>query len=405
MGIIKSLLDTDFYKYSMGQMAFHRYYGKKVKYQFVCRNKDIDLTPYKSQIEQEVDELVKLKISDEEINYLRTLNDGIFQEDYLNYLKSFKLNRKELNIFIKDGKLNIEAEGEWQSAIFWEIFVLSIVNEVYFRNTQPNANKQIGLKNLYEKISLVKEVNKDSVLFSFMEFGTRRRYSLDWQKEVCSVLKKELLGNGFIGTSNIHLGMELEIPVLGTIAHEAFQFHQGVDFEGSTSFFSSNPLMKYYNSQQNTLIAWLNEYKEKLSIALSDIFGTDAFLSVLDKDLSEKYQGLRHDSGSPYEWADKVINHYEKLNIDPKTKILVFSDGLNFPKAKDILSYVNGRAKVTFGIGTCLTNDFDFKAMNIVMKMIEADGNSVVKISDEPSKAIGDKKVIEVIKNHFNIEE
>ena len=404
MGIIKSLLDTDFYKFSMGQMAFHRYPGREVKYQFICRNKEVNLVPYKDQIEKEIDDLVKLSFTKDEINYLKTVKGGIFKQDYLNFLSNFKLDRGQVTVFVEDDNLKIEAKGDWHTSIFWEIYILSIVNEVYFRNTQPNADKDLGRKKLQEKIQMVKELNQgNGPKFSFMEFGTRRRYSVEWQKEVCQILKSELTDNGFTGTSNVHLAMILNIPVQGTMAHEAFQFHQGVDFLGTTSFFSSDGNQRYFHSQQNTLKAWLSEYQGKISIALSDIFGTDAFLSILDEDLSKRYDGLRQDSGDPFVWADKVINHYKSLGIDPKKKILVFSDGLNFQKAKDIFIRYEGQVKILFGIGTNITNDFDFKAMNIVMKMVEADGYPVVKISDEASKAIGDKQVITEIKKHFNI--
>lgn len=399
MGIIKSLLDTDFYKLSMCSMAFHQYPGKIVKYQFICRNKEVDLTPYKEEIEKELDELVKLRFTEEEIQYLRAVKNGIFKEDYLQFLQNFKLDRNQIVVSIKDGKLSIEAEGDWQTSILWEIYVLSIVNEVYFRNTQPNASKEVGRAKLMEKVNLVKEMNKDDDnKFLFMEFGTRRRYSAQWQEEVCLILKKELLGNGFVGTSNVHLAMKLDIPVHGTMAHEAFQFHQGVDLSEST-----DPNQKYFKSQQSTLKAWLKEYRGDLAVALSDIFGTDAFLSILDTELTNQYTGLRHDSGDAFVWADKAISHFEKFGIDPKTKTLVFSDGLDFPKAQQIFEYTKLRTKVLFGIGTNLTNNFNFKAMNIVMKMVEADGNPVVKISDEPSKAIGDKNVIALVKKHFHI--
>lgn len=397
--IIKSLLDSDLYKITMGQMAFHQYFGKIVKYKFICRNKEVNLSKYREEIEKELHSVCDLVFKKEEIDYLRTIKDGIFKEDYLDYLSNFKMDKKEIKVFIKDDSLNIEAEGPWQSAIFWEIYVLSIVNEVYFRNTQPSADKNLGKKKLYDKISLVKDLNKNSnIKFSFMEFGTRRRYSANWQREVCEILKKELLGNGFIGTSNVYLAMILDIPVHGTMAHEAFQFHQGLNSPYKDEV---NRSESYFKSQENTLKSWLKEYNGKLSIALSDIFGTDAFLSILDKELSEKYEGLRHDSGDPFVWADKVLDHYKEIGIDPKSKTLVFSDGLNFEKAKEIFLRYKEKAKIIFGIGTNLSNDFNFKSMNIVMKMVESEGNPVVKISDEQTKAIGDEKVIKLIKNYF----
>lgn len=395
MGIIKSLLDTDVYKFYMQQVAFHQYPNTKVKYQFVCRNKDVDLSPYIEEIREEVNKVGSLSISNEEIKYLRSLKKKkqIFKEDYLSFLKTYRMNPKEVNLFIKDRQLNIEATGTWLSSIHWEIYILSIVNEVYFRNTQKNADLTEGRKRLQDKIELVKEVNKEKVELLFSEFGTRRRFSRDWQEEMTLTLKKELLNNGFMGSSNVYLSMKMGNDPIGTSAHEFLQAFQAVGAGKNED--------SYFTSQERSLKAWIKEYDQDLLIALSDIYGTDAFLSIFSKELSERFTGLRQDSGDPIEWVDKVINHYQSHNIDPLTKTVVFSDGLDFPKAKKILSYTKGKVNSFFGIGTNLSNDLGFKALNIVMKMVECNGKPVVKISDEPSKGIGSLEVRERIQSYF----
>jgi nicotinate phosphoribosyltransferase len=398
MGIIKSLLDTDVYKFFMQQAVFHQYPNKKVKYQFICRNKGVDFSPYLSEINQEIQSLSSLRFNKEEITYLSKIkkNKLIFKPDYLQWLRSFTVNPQDVRSFINpNGEFSIEVEGDWAHIIHWEIYCLSIVNEVYFRNTQPNADIEEGRRRLKEKIELVKEINSNEVEFMFSEFGTRRRFTREWQEEVCLTLQKELSGKGFLGSSNVHLSMLMGMDPVGTQAHEWFQAHQVLGVKKGED--------SYFTSQENALYSWIKEYDTDLLLALSDIYGTDAFLSIFNQDLSEKFSGLRQDSGNPIEWVDKVINHYKKLGIDPKTKTVIFSDGLDFIKAKDILMYVRGKINCFFGIGTCITNDFPFKALNIVMKMIECEGKPVVKISDESSKGIGEKTVRDRIQEYFDL--
>lgn len=392
--IIKSLLDSDFYKLTMMQFAFHQHRHSKVAYRFVCRNKGVDLSPYVEEISQEIKSLSSLRFTEEEINFLRSTN--LMREDFLDYLKSFKLNNDQIYVYVKDGELKIESEGVWCETILFEVLVLSIVNEVYFRNTQPNADKAVALAKLYDKITLIKELNHYSEvhnypLFKFIDFGTRRRFSSAWQGEIDEILIKEL-PNNFVGTSSVYWAMKCGIKPVGTMAHEFLQFFQAV-----------SPEVKHF--QRDALFAWLKEYDGKLSIALTDVITTDAFLNDFGNVLTREYSGLRHDSGDPFKWADKVIEHYKKNEIDARSQTLVFSDGLNFQKARDLYLYTIGKTVPLFGIGTNLTNDWGFPALNIVMKMVMADGKPVAKISDESSKSICDNSTfLNNLKVMFKVE-
>lgn len=394
MSIIKSLIDTDLYKFSMMYVAFKKYPTKDVAYRFVCRNKEVNLLPYKEEIKQEISELCNLTFKSEEIDFLKKQN--LYSEDFLSFLSSFKLNENLISITEKNGSLSIEAEGNWVDTILFEVFVLSIVNEVYFRNTQPNASREVGLKKLQEKIDLVKELNdysnkKGYPLFKFIDFGTRRRFSSVWQGEIDVILAKELPEN-FVGTSSVYWAMKTGIKPVGTMAHEYLQFFQAVAKD-----------LKHF--QKEALEAWYEVFGGKLAVALSDVISTKAFLEDLTLELTNSYSGLRQDSGNPLLWADQVLAHYKKMGVDPKTKSLVFSDGLDFPKAKLIYLYTVETTNPLFGIGTGLTNSFNFKPLNIVMKMVKADGKPVAKISDEPNKAICDSpEFLDFLKDMFNYE-
>lgn len=377
----------------MMYVAFKKYPTKDVAYRFVCRNKEVDLLPYKEEIKREISDLCSLTFKSEEIDFLR--KQSLYSEDFLSFLKSFKLNEKLVTVGEKDGKLSIEAEGNWVETILFEVFVLSIVNEVYFKNTQPNASREIGLNKLQEKIDLVKELNdfskkKGFPLFKFIDFGTRRRFSSVWQGEIDVILARELPEN-FVGTSSVYWAMKTGIKPVGTMAHEYLQFFQAVAKD-----------LKHF--QKEALEVWQEVFGGKLAVALSDVISTKAFLEDLTPELTNSYSGLRQDSGNPLLWADQVLAHYKKMNVDAKTKSLVFSDGLDFPKAKLIYLYTIENTNPLFGIGTNITNNFDFKPLNIVMKMVKADGNPVAKISDEPSKAICDSpEFLALLKETFKV--
>lgn len=384
--IIKSLVDTDLYKYTMMGFVFHQYPKTEVKYEFVCRNKEIDLRPYAEEIKAEILHLTTLQLTEEELNYLE--HEKGFKSDFINYLKTFKLNSKDIKVSVKNEKLSIEVAGLWLETILWEVPVLAIVNEVYFRNINSKPNYQLGIKKLNDKIELVKKTNETHPL-QFVEFGSRRRFSAEWQDTVVSILSSKLTEKNFLGTSNIHLGMKYGIKVYGTFAHETFSAMQA--------------LSSYETAQEETLRAWIREYGDKYNFCLTDIYTTEAFFATVPKDLVQHFN-FRQDSGDPLSFIDKTLELYKKHGIDPLTKEVMPSDGLNFPKAIKINEYAWGKFKrLVAAIGTDITNDVDSKSINIVMKMVECNGKPVIKISDEPSKAVGNKETIEKVKKHFNI--
>ncbi len=369
MPIIESLLDNDLYKFSMCQAVFHQFGDiGGVEYEFKCRSGE-DLLPYKKEIEDEIRHLCSLKFLDSELEYLRQL--PYMKDDFICFLEDFRLDRGNIFIYEDNNKLSIVAKGSWLETILFEVPVLAIVNEVYFRNTVKNPDYDEAFGRLQRKTEIV--LQEDD--FKFAEFGTRRRFNRRWQEEVIRNLLYNVSHNQFLGTSNLYFAKLFGILPIGTMAHEWIQAGQAL---------SENLI----ESQKYMLHKWLDEYPDDLKIALTDTIGLESFLKDFDHDLAINYSGVRHDSGCPFEFADKVIFHYMFLGINPMAKTIVFSDGLNFKKSVEILEYCKHRINVSFGIGTNLTNDFpDVKPLSIVMKMQKCKGKPVAKISDEPEKA------------------
>jgi nicotinate phosphoribosyltransferase len=383
--MIKSLLDTDLYKQSMGYVFWKKYPTVKGEYVFICRNKDVKLGFLKDQVIEEVARIAQLRYTLEEINYLKSLN--LFGEDYTDYLKSFKLNAHEVVISEHHGDLVIRISGTMVSASPWEIYLLATINELYFKHLNPNLDLSLGKQKLADKIDLIKSLPNN---FKIMEFGTRRRYSSEWQKYVLQTLAAKLPEH-LIGTSNILLAKELGLKPVGTLAHEYL-----------SSQMVLAPDFKHF--QHHALKVWQEVYQDKLLVSLTDLVTTDSFLKDLDEELSNSFTGLRHDSGDPIVWGEKILNHYQKYDINPQEKTLIFSDGLDVPKAISIFNHFKDKTKLIFGIGTNLTNDVGLKALNIVIKMVSCDNHPVAKISDEPSKAIcEDPAFLQKVKITFGV--
>jgi nicotinate phosphoribosyltransferase len=370
--IINSLLDTDLYKFSMQQAVMHQFpHASEVEFHFKCRDKNINMVQYIDEINLQIDHICKIQFTEDELSYLGGLR--YMKSDYIDFLTLFHLQRKYINIVaINDTEIDVVIKGPWLHTILFEIPVLSIINEVYFRNTQNEENYITGRLNLENKIKTLQEFNNPE--FKFSDFGTRRRYSREWQEEVIIRLK-DSIPNNFTGTSNVMFAKKFNLVPIGTMAHEYLQACQAL-----------GPRLR--DSQKFALEKWVQEYRGDLGIALTDVVGTDAFLRDFDLYFCKLFDGVRHDSGSPFEWGDKVINHYKKMKIDPKSKSLVFSDGLNIPKAIELFKYFEDQTKLFFGIGTNLTNDMGVKALNIVLKMTSCNGSPVAKISDSSGKTM-----------------
>jgi len=374
--IITSLLDTDLYKLTMMQVAFHKFPSAVVEHEFHCRNKNVDLSVIAQEVREQVDALCELSFTKTELDYLRR-RMHFLKRDFIDFLGIFRFDPNQITVRAKEGGLEIKTFGPWWQTILYEIYVLAIVNEVYFRHQTKDMTErqrydmfEEGHRRLEEKIALVKNVDG----FIFTDFGTRRRFSKEWQLEVLNHCKHTIPEKLF-GTSNLYLARELDITPIGTMAHEYLQAFQA--FEN-----------RLVDSQKAALEAWVQEYRGDLGVALTDVIGVDYFLKDFDLYFAKLFDGVRHDSGDPIEWGEKFIAHYEKLKIDPRNKLLVFSDGLNFPKAVNIFNHFKGRINTSFGIGTNLTNDLGLEPLNIVMKMINCNGKPVAKISDSPGKGM-----------------
>jgi nicotinate phosphoribosyltransferase len=367
--IIQYLTDIDCYKLFMLQFILHQFPQTTAKYKFKNRTKNINLVKYINEINNEIDWLCSLRFQEFEINALSKVSN-IFKADFISFLKTFKLNREYIKVFIdSNNKLAIEAEGTWLNVMMFEIYILAIVEEIYTKNTYNKDVINEARERLEKKIKIIKDFDLDLLI---MEFGTRRRFSLLWQEEVISELSK-LPSNKFIGTSNILFAILYNIPFKGTQAHEILQAGQ---------ILSGNPL------DCNTFILdkWAREYKGELGIALTDVIGMDKFLYDFNLYFTKLYNGARHDSGNPYIWVDKLINHYKKLGIDPLVKNAVFSDGLNVFNAINLRNYCNGKINTSYGIGTDLTNDMGVGALQLVMKIVECNGKPVAKLPDSEGK-------------------
>lgn len=370
--IITSLLDVDFYKFSMQNAVFQHYFDTKVRYKFYCRTPNIDFSQCFYDIREQIVAVGDLRFTEDQLQYLR-FNKNL-PYSYINDMLDFSLNPNDVNIDLHDKKsLEITVEGTWFNTILWETIILSIVNECYYKSKYHNVTsiKNFGLNKLKAKIQFLKD---NDCKFKFIDFGTRRRYSKEWHKFVIKYLKDNKVEN-FIGTSNVQIAMDENIPCKGTLAHEFIQAHVGFN--------------RFDHSQKAALNAWYDTYGDDMSITLTDTYTTDFFLANdFDRDLSNKFKGVRQDSGCPFEWTEKMLAHYKQFGIDAKTKTFVYSDGLDFEHAHAIYEKYHDKANLVFGIGTNLTNDMDVPQLNIVMKLVECDGFPTIKMSDHPGKTI-----------------
>ena len=393
--IINSLLENDAYKFNMGNVIFLKFNDKTTRWRFKCRNEGVEFTPEMiEEISEQIDHLCTLRFTNEELDYLRK-NFPWLSTGYINFLKYFKLDRNEIKInedFIQsynDCGLAIEANGTWLSTSFFEIPVLAIVNEVYFAFKYGVAAKDIDFQrrtmNKFDKL-----VNGDYEIGTFAEFGMRRRYCSRMQDWLIKYIVDQKIP-GFVGTSNVYLAKKYGVKAIGSMAHEL----------GQTLMTDQQYNCAYVNSR--LMEAWTDVYGVCNGIYLTDLLGRKPFLMDFNDRYATLFSGVRHDSGDPIEWGEDMIAHYKKLGIDPMTKTLLFSDALDFERATKIYKYFNGRIKVAFGIGTFLSNDTDVGALNIVMKVVEADGYPTCKLTDNPEKAMGDdQEYIDFVKRSID---
>jgi len=370
--IIESLLDTDLYKFSMMQVVLHHYPAAQVEYRFKCRNPGIDLAPHIEEIRAELEALCTLRFTEDELDYVRRMR--FIKSDFVDFLGLFQLNAKYVTIAPTEagnGEIEILIQGPWLHTILFEVPLLAIVNEVYFRNTLPDHDLAEGRRRLQAKIALLRDT-PDYEQCRIADYGTRRRFSRTWHEEVLIALR-DGLGKQLAGTSNVWYAWKLGLTPLGTLAHEYLQAHQAL-----------GPRLR--DSQVAALEAWAKEYRGDLGIALSDVYGLEAFLRDFDMYFCKLFDGARHDSGDPFDWGERMLAHYRDNRVDPRSKVLVFSDGLDIPKVMQLYEHFRGRCLLAFGVGTNLSNDTGPEPLNIVIKMIRCNGQPVAKLSDSPGK-------------------
>ncbi len=376
--IIHSLLDTDLYKFSMWQALLHRHPTTQARYSFVCRNASAyPLAELVPEVNRELDHLCSLSFTPDELAYLKGLR--YISSDFVDFLRIFRFQRDFIEVRAAGESIDIVASGPQVHVMAFEIFVLAIVNELYFRRFDASAALAEGRRRLVAKIDLLRDFEREPPRrhpFELSDFGVRRRYSGAWQREVVATLR-DAVPQFFKGTSNVLLAKELGLPPIGTMAHEYLQTYQTLG-------------VRLRDFQKAALEDWVQEYRGDLGIALTDVITMDAFLADFDLYFAKLFDGLRHDSGDPIAWGEKALAHYERLRIDPHTKRLVFSDGLDLHRALAIYRHFADRTQMGFGIGTHLTNDVGLEPVSIVMKLRQANGQPVAKISDTPGKALCD---------------
>jgi nicotinate phosphoribosyltransferase len=401
--IIVSLLDNDAYTFYMCQFILSRFKGTIAKYKYKCRNGNgfpAGLTDEKkylfvSMMNSQIDSLCELKFNEAEIAFLR--GTGKFKEEFLDFLRTLTLDRSHIKCTCRGGGLYIEIEGPIEKVIWYETPILAINSELYYRyydvaiekyvgsyqdnfklehrftltNSERHTNSlNVAREKLQVKINEIREASLPG--FNIVDFGTRRRATLGWQDEVLTTLKKEV-PSVLKGTSNCYLAMKHDLPIVGTMAHQLFQMYQ--QMAGAT------------DCQTVLLSEWQREYGDQLLIALSDIFGFEAFLADFVS-FAQAYTGTRHDSANPYIWCEKLLAFYKKLNIVAGKKTAVFSDGLTVTTALQLYATFYKRINVAIAIGTNLTNDTDVGALQIVIKLVEFNHGPVAKVSDSPGKGM-----------------
>jgi nicotinate phosphoribosyltransferase len=388
--IITSMLDTDFYKLTMMQAVLHHYPNAKVEWAFKCRNSE-DLVPYIDEIQRQINMLNEISLSEKEESFLQSIS--YFKPDFIRFMKLFRFDPSYVSVEEDNGQLSIRLKGPWLHVILYEIVLLAIVSEVRNRILYPHITMDQALGKLYSKFGDLEKESKEVIeKFTLADFGTRRRFSSKVQSGIIDAMIKDFPGK-FVGTSNVLFAMEKGIKPIGTMAHEWIMAHQQLG-------------ARLIDSQKQSLETWVQEYRGELGIALTDCVTTDAFLKDFDLYFAKLFDGLRHDSGDPIVFANKCIARYNELGIDPKTKTLVFSDGLSFDKCISIIKNIDGKINNSYGMGTNLTCDIDgVEPLNIVIKMISCNGQPVAKISDSPGKGMcEDPEFVTYIKHVFKVE-
>ena len=371
--MIFSLLDTDLYKFNMNQVIFHKHTNLVGEYHFKCRNNGIVFTQEMlDEINAQIDHLCSLRLTPEELGYLKSIR--FIKDDYVEFLRLWHPIRDYVTTSLNNGELSVIIKGPLFSAMQFEIYLLEIINETYFRMKYDYDELLEGAK---EKLSAKIESFRNGIYtFKFAEFGARRRLSGEFEEYAIRELAQKT--QNMVGTSNVYFAWKYNLTPIGTYAHEYVQMYQGID---------SIPLA-YTNHY--AMKDWYEEYQGDNGTALTDTITTDLFLRDFNRSYVNNYSGVRHDSGDPYVWGEKMIAHYKSYGVDPKTKMLLFSDSLDFNTAQTLYDYFKDKAKVSFGIGTFISNDTPAEPLNIIIKLQYVNGRPVAKLSDSDGKSMCD---------------
>jgi len=391
-GIIKSLIDNDLYKFTMQQAVVELFQRNYVKYNFIMRGVTIFPDGFDVKLRQELKKMENLYLKPEEAVFLSLRCGSFLKPTYIDFLKSYRYDSSEIGIIQENGKLTLTITGYWYRTILWEVPLMALISELYFQMTGEKINSESE-----RKTNNLDKGNKFHIHgMKVADFGTRRRYSYDNQLEVIKDLQSCFdNGNPFlVGTSNVHIAMKCGLTPIGTHAHEWFMFH-AVEYG-------------YTRANYRALENWVKVYEGDLGIALSDTFTTDVFFRVFDKKFAKLFDGVRHDSGDAFQFADKVVSHYKSLGINPNSKTIVFSDGLTTDLAVKLHKYCKEIGVMcSFGIGTNLTNDVGVKALNMVIKIVQVKVGDIwvdtVKLSDNPIKHTGTNDEIKLCKDTLRI--
>ena len=386
--ILTSLLDNDFYKFTMQHGVIKLFPKAKARYQFINRGKHLFPEGFATALQQSVNAMAQMQLTAAEKNFL-LVTCPYLDPTYLDFLQGYRYNPDEVTIEQEGDQVSITIEGYWYRAILWEVALLCLVSENYYRLKKEERKSDEEIRNI--TTAKIRKYNEMGITIA--EFGTRRRHSYQVHKVVMETLKT--YGNpGFVGSSNVHFAMLNKVKPIGTHAHEWFMFHAA----------------KYGFKMANAtaLENWVDVYRGDLGIALSDTYTSTVFYKQFDKMFTKLFDGVRHDSGDPIDFAEQTIEHYKRMGMNPQTKSIIFSDALNYDKVQRIASFCRGKIGMSFGIGTNLTNDAGLVPMNIVIKMVEAspegeEWTPVVKLSDEIGKYTGDPKMIDLAKKVLHI--
>ena len=369
--MFNSILDNDQYKFGMQQELLKLGYASvPVEYKFHCRTEGIDFYPMIVELNEKFNQLCDLKLTNDEYDYMRSLRH--FDEEYVMFLKQFRFDPSYVKADLKEAggwqELDLRIKGPWFHTILFEVPMLATISETWSEHN-PGSDA-LAISKLNHNLSNI------PAGFKFADFGTRRRRSSYWHEIVIQKCKI-MAPDNFVGTSNMHLAMTHNLTPIGTMAHEWLQAHQQLKW-------------RLVDSQKMALRNWVKVYGGDLGIALSDVINTDAFLKDFDDPLLYKlFDGVREDSDpNPIEFGHRMINFYLSKNVDPMTKTIIFSNGLDFPVAFNLYGEFKNLINTSYGIGTKLTNDWNVPALNMVIKMVSCNGAPVAKISNSPGKGM-----------------